>query len=67
MGIIPDADVGIVILVNADVIGLSFSRDVQYHLIELALGLDPFIDEIVQAKYARIVGPGQFVRSTSAG
>ncbi len=57
MGFIPDADIGIVVLSNADV-GTALVRDVHYRLIELALGLDPLIEEFAQADYEGIAGLG---------
>lgn len=59
MGFIPDADIGIVVLTNADVIGTAFNRNIQYRLVELAYGLDPVIDEFAQAEYQQIAGIGE--------
>jgi hypothetical protein len=56
VGFIPEADIGIVVLSNADVIGSLFVQTLPYHLIELAYGLDPLIDEFAQAQYEGVVG-----------
>jgi len=58
-GFIPDADIGIVVLSNTDVIGVLFNRIVQYRLVELAYGLDPLIDDFGQAQYEGITGLGE--------
>ena len=58
MGFVPDAELGIVVLTNADLAGTLFNRDVHYRLVELALGLDPQINEFARAEYKAIVGLG---------
>ena len=45
MAFIPDADTGIVVLSNLDIIGMFLNRSVQYRLVELLYGLDPVADE----------------------
>jgi hypothetical protein len=55
MAFIPEADTGIVVLSNADVLGSLLSRNVQYRLIEMIFGLDPLIDEVTAAELKGIV------------
>ena len=50
MAFIPEADTGIVVLSNADVLGGILSRNVQYRLIEMLFGLEPLIDEVTAAE-----------------
>ncbi len=45
MAFIPEADTGIVVLTNADYLGVMLRTQVQFRLIEMLLGLEPFIDE----------------------
>jgi len=45
MAFIPEADTGIVVLTNADYLGIVLRTQVQFRLIEMLLGLEPFIDE----------------------
>jgi len=45
MAFIPEADTGIVVLTNADYLGLTLRTQVQFRLIEMLLGLEPLIDE----------------------
>jgi len=45
MAFIPEADTGIVVLTNADYLGLTLRTQVQFRLIEMLLGIEPFIDE----------------------
>ena len=56
MAFIPEADTGIVVLSNADVLGSLLSRNVQYRLIEMLFGLEPLIDEVTAAELEGIVG-----------
>ena len=44
MAFIPEADTGIVVLTNADYMGVALRTQVQFRLIEMLLGLEPFID-----------------------
>jgi hypothetical protein len=50
MAFIPEADTGIVVLSNADVLGTLLSRNVQYRLIEMLFELEPLIDEVTAAE-----------------
>lgn len=45
MAFIPEADIGIVVLANADYLGSTLRTQVHFRLIEMLLGLEPFIDE----------------------
>jgi len=44
MAFIPGADIGIVVLANADYLGSTFRTQVHFRLIELLFDLEPFID-----------------------
>ena len=44
MAFIPEADTGIVVLTNSDYMGVALRTQVQFRLIEMLLGLEPFID-----------------------
>ena len=46
MAFITEADTGIVVLTNADYFGLTLRTQVQFRLIEMLLGIEPFIDFI---------------------
>ena len=59
MGFIPSADIGIVVLSNTDLVGITFNRDVHYRLIELAFGLEPIIEDFARAEYEGIAGLGE--------
>jgi CubicO group peptidase (beta-lactamase class C family) len=56
MAFIPEADTGIVVLTNADVLGGSLVRNVQYRFIEMLFGLEPLIDEVAAAELEGIGG-----------
>ena len=45
MAFIPDADTGIVVLSNIDLIGMFLNKSAQYRLVELLYGLDPVADD----------------------
>jgi CubicO group peptidase (beta-lactamase class C family)/predicted TIM-barrel fold metal-dependent hydrolase len=50
MAFIPEVDLGIVVLSNADVLGSLLGRNVQYRLIEMFFELEPRIDEVAAAE-----------------
>jgi hypothetical protein len=56
MAFIPEADTGIVVLANADVLGNMLGRNVQYRLIEMLFGLEPLIDQVTAAELEGIGG-----------
>ena len=56
MTFIPDADTGIVVLTNTDSIGLILSRNVQYRLVEMLYGLEPKLEEFIEAELEQLSG-----------
>jgi len=56
MAFIPGADTGIVVLSNVDALGLSLSRNVQYRLVEMLYGLEPKLEEFIEAELGQIAG-----------
>ena len=66
MSFIPEADTGIVVLTNADVLGTALSRNVQYRLIEMLFGLEPLIDEFAAAELEGIGGASDLYSQLAA-
>ena len=67
MAFIPEADTGIVILANADVLGNMLGRNVQYRLVEMLFGLEPLIDQVTAAELEGIGGPKRGLQPTCSG
>jgi CubicO group peptidase (beta-lactamase class C family) len=58
MAFVPGADTGIVVLTNVDTMGLALSRNVQYRLVEMLYGLEPKLEEFIEAELGQIAGLG---------
>jgi CubicO group peptidase (beta-lactamase class C family) len=56
MAFIPDADTGIVILTNIDSMGLLLGSSVQYRLVEMLYGLEPQLEEFIEAELEQLSG-----------
>lgn len=66
MAFLPEADAGIVVLTNVDLLGTAHVRNVQYRFIELLYGLEPRIDGFAEAEFEQIAGIGEMVSQLSA-
>jgi CubicO group peptidase (beta-lactamase class C family) len=66
MAFIPEADTGIVVLNNADVMGSILSRNVQYRFIEMLFGLEPLIDEVTATELEGIGGASDLFNQLAA-
>ena len=66
MAFISEADAGIVVLSNADVMGNLLGRNLQYRLIEMLFGLEPLIDEVTAAELEGISGASDLYNQLAA-